>query len=311
MEVSRRAAIEGIAALAALAACGTAEKDPGFAASNAQSSQFTGATVFESAVAALEARHKAHVGVFALDTGSGNTLEHRADQRFMMCSVWKTLVVGLVLRRAQADPGLLAASAVIPADPGPIAEDSPFAKGRLGQTATYSELCGAAIRLSDNIAANILLQQFGGPPAVTDFVRSLGDATTRLDRYEEEMNYGSPEDLLDTTTARALASTYQKLLLGDALAPPQRQQLTDWMEGTTTGLHRIRAGLPAAWRVADKTGTAGRRQGNANDVAIAWPDGGRAPLAISVLTVAPGVAKPDDRLLADVASAARSALALK
>ena len=45
-----------------------------------------------------------------------------------------------------------------------------------------------------------------------------------------------------------------------------------------TGLDRLRAGLPAGWRVGDKTGTGAN--GAANDVAIAWPPG-RPPILIA------------------------------
>jgi beta-lactamase class A len=40
------------------------------------------------------------------------------------------------------------------------------------------------------------------------------------------------------------------------------------MRGATTGLARIRAGVPAGWSVGDKTGTTNT---GANDVAILWP----------------------------------------
>jgi beta-lactamase class A len=309
VEISRRAAIESIAAFAALAACGTAKKEPGLAASGAQSSQLSGAAGFASALDALEARHKAHVGVFALHTGSGRTLEYHADQRFMMCSTFKALLVGAVLRTAQDKPGLLEQVVPIPADPGPGAGYAPFARGRLGASATVAELCEASIQVSDNIAANLLIALLGGPAEVTGFFRRLGDETTRLDRYEEAMSDGDPQDLLDTTTPRAIATSLRALTLGDALAEPMRDRLVHWMLGTSTGIGCIRAGLPADWKIADKTGTGAR--GERNDIAVAWPDGGRAPMVISVLTIAPRAEKPVDQLLADVAAAARSALALK
>jgi beta-lactamase class A len=44
---------------------------------------------------------------------------------------------------------------------------------------TLSELCQAALQVSDNTAANLLLHTVGGPPAVTAFARSIGDQRTR------------------------------------------------------------------------------------------------------------------------------------
>ena len=69
------------------------------------------------------------------------------------------------------------------------------------------------------------------------------------------------------------------LLLGnDVLKPPSRARLIGWMEGATTGLQRLRSGIPSGWRVGDKTGNG--RNGAANDLAIAWPPG-RPPILVS------------------------------
>ena len=57
---------------------------------------------------------------------------------------------------------------------------------------TVAELCGAAISSGDNTAANLLLEQLGGPVAVTRLSRSLGDTVTRLDRWEPELNSAEP-----------------------------------------------------------------------------------------------------------------------
>jgi beta-lactamase class A len=56
----------------------------------------------ESPIADIERRHGGRLGVFAIDTGSGRTLAHRADERFLMCSTFKELLAALVLSRADA-----------------------------------------------------------------------------------------------------------------------------------------------------------------------------------------------------------------
>ncbi|PYP36958.1 MAG: class A beta-lactamase, partial [Gemmatimonadetes bacterium] len=48
-----------------------------------------------------------------------------------------------------------------------------------------------------------------------------------------------------------------------------RDQLIAWLVGNTTGAEKLRAGLPATWRVGDKTGMGAH--GATNDVAVAWP----------------------------------------
>jgi beta-lactamase class A len=171
---------------------------------------------------------------------------------------------------------------------------------------TVAALCQAAIAHSDNTAANLLLTILGGPPAVTAFARTLGDQVSRLDRIEPALNDVPPGELRDTSTPAQMAADLRRLALGDALDPVGRDLLTDWLLGNTTGAERIRAGLPARWRVGDKTGTGSR--GEMNDLAVVWPPR-RAPLIISVYAV-PGVpaAKPDNQVLADAASIVAKAL---
>jgi beta-lactamase class A len=144
---------------------------------------------------------------------------------------------------------------------------------------TFEELCAAIVTVSDNPAANLLLNQIGGPAGLTRFARSLGDATTRLDRTEPELNENAPDDPRDTTTARAMVDTMHRLLIGSSLSPASRERLIAWLIASQTGRQRIRGGLPGGWRAGDKTGTGSN--GAVNDLAIVWPPG-RAPILIAI-----------------------------
>ena len=92
---------------------------------------------------------------------------------------------------------------------------------------TLAELCEAAVQVSDNAAGNLLLQTIGGPPAITDFARSIGDDRLRLDRWEIELNSAVPGDPRDTSTPYALGTGYRNLLTrrraGAAAAPAARR----------------------------------------------------------------------------------------
>jgi beta-lactamase class A len=61
----------------------------------------------EHALAALETTFDGRLGVYGLDTGSGASVGHRADERFLMCSTYKMLVAGAVLRMHEHQPTLL------------------------------------------------------------------------------------------------------------------------------------------------------------------------------------------------------------
>jgi beta-lactamase class A len=159
---------------------------------------------------------------------------------------------------------------------------APVSEKHVGEPLPLATLCEAAMTLSDNGAANLLLNLLGGPPGVTAYARSLGDPTTRLDRREPELNRVKPGDPRDTTTPDAMLGDLQKLALGAALSPASRQRLVGWLVANQTGDESLRAGVPKGWRVGDKTGT-GPTGGAVNDVAIVWPPG-RAPILIAAYT---------------------------
>jgi beta-lactamase class A len=244
----------------------------------------------------LERRFDARLGVYAVDTGSGRELAYRADERFAMCSVFKALAAAAVLQRTPPEY-LEKRVHFTEAD---IIDPSPVAVQHVAEGMTIRELCDAAVRYSDNAAGNLLLADIGGPAGITAFARSLGDEVSRLDRTEPELNSAVPGDERDTTTPRAIAGSLRALVLGEHLDPADRALFTDWLVGNKTGDERIRAGVPAGWRVGDKTGTGS--YGTANDVAVLWPSDA-APIAVAVLTSRTAEdATRDDALLAEAAA---------
>lgn len=233
------------------------------------------AAPLDDQIAGLEKRNNASIGVFAANVDSNRTVAHRADETFAMCSTFKGYAAGRVLQ--QVDRGQLALDTRIFIDPSAIVANSPVTEERTGADMSIGELCQAALQHSDNTAGNLLLKLIDGPPGITAFARSIGDNRTRLDRWETALNSAIPGDLRDTSTPAALGAGYRAMLTGDVLSPPQRQQLEDWMRGNETS--SMRAGLPAGWTSADKTGSGD--YGSTNDVGIAYgPDGQRLLLAV-------------------------------
>jgi beta-lactamase class A len=165
---------------------------------------------------------------------------------------------------------------------------------------TTQALLEAAIEYSDNTAANLLLTAIGGPAGLTKYVRGLGDAVTRLDRTEPTLNTNIKGDPRDTTTPAAMLADLQTVLVGaTALSDPSRRHLIDWLVANTTGNERLRAGLPAGWRVGDKTGTG--VNGATNDIAIAWPPGKPPVLIAAYFSESRAPDADRSRALADVA----------
>lgn len=253
------------------------------------------------ALAALERGTGGRFGFCALDRTGAVLLAHRADERFLLCSTFKTFLAGAVLD--EVERGRLALSAPVPVSAADLVVHAPAVEAALGRgTMTIEELCAAATVLSDNAAANLLLGRIGGPPALTRFFARLGGRPSRLDRREPALNV--PSGRLDTTTPRAAARMLRALLDGPVLDPANRDRIERWMVDTKTGLGRLRAGLPPQLRAGDKTGTG--PNGIANDIAFADLPGGRRIYLAAYLD---GPALPAPARDARLAAAARHALA--
>ncbi|MDT0232055.1 class A beta-lactamase [Curtobacterium sp. BRB10] len=254
------------------------------------------------AFAALERRYDARLGVAAIDTGSGRTIAHRAGEQFAFASTVKVFIAAAVLD-ASSDADL---ATVVHYDRGDLLEYAPVTSDHVDTGMTVRELVDAALRSSDNTAANLLVERLGGPDAVERWLRGIGDRTTSVDRVEPDLNQGIPGDRRDTTTPERFAADLRTVLLGDALDAADRRVLREAMLGNTTGDATIRAGVDPSWRVADKTGTAS--YGVRNDIALVTPPG-REPVVLVVMTsrADPG-AEPSDALVAAATSAAVAGL---
>jgi len=260
----------------------------------------SGKTHFEDRVAAIEKRTGARIGVAALDTGSGKRLDYRSAECFPMCSTFKFLAAGAVLKLV--DGGQEKLDRFVSYGEKDILEYAPVTRAHLKDGGmTLGALCGAAIEQSDNTAGNLLLDTIGGPAGLTNFVRTIGDEKTRLDRKEPELNSAVPGDERDTTNPAAMCADMQQLLLGNLLSESSRHQLEGWLRHNETGAQLIRAGVSKTWTVGDKTGRCGN--GATNDVAIIRPPD-RAPIFVAIYSIG-STSSADDRA-ASVAEATRA-----
>ncbi|HET9639756.1 MAG TPA: class A beta-lactamase [Allosphingosinicella sp.] len=218
------------------------------------------------------------LGVAAIDTGSGREMLFDADTRYAMASTFKLPLAAAVL--AQAEDGKLSVDEELPFAPGKPLDNSPTVTANLdrGRLPIW-QLCAAAVEVSDNSAANLLLRRIGGPEALTRFLRACGDEVTRLDRFEMELNSNLPGDARDTTSPAAMARLVRKLVLGEILSQENRNRLSLWMKKSVPGPDRLKAGFPAPlWLVGHKTGTGAN--GAVNDVAVAWRSG-KPPVVVA------------------------------
>ena len=245
----------------------------------------------------LERRHGGRLGVAILYAGPRPVIvTQRGDERFPFCSTYKALAAALVLARVERRQDSL--SRRVAYGPGDLVPYSPVTEPHVGSGMTLGALCEAAVGMSDNTAGNLVLDSFGGPAALTAFLRTLGDDASRLDRREPELNEAAPDDPRDTTTPAAMARVLQRVVLGNGLAPGSRTQLAAWLMASRTGDARIRAGVPGGWRVGDKTGSGAHNL--TNDVAVLWPPRGAPRVVAAFYADADGTAEERDAVLAEV-----------
>jgi beta-lactamase class A len=223
----------------------------------------------------------ARLGVCFLDTATGEVSGNRMEEHFAMCSTFKLVLVAACLR--ESGQGRLDLTEILPFSRADLLPWAPVTGRNLASGGmSIAALAQAAQEQSDGVAANLLVKRLGGPAAVTAKFRAMGDSVTRLDRYEPDLGLVLSADLRDTTTPLAMAQLVRRITTGDLLQSGSREQLLLWMQNTSTGPNRLRAGLPSDWRTGNKTGT-GRTEGTTNkcnDVAITFPPG-RPPIIVA------------------------------
>jgi beta-lactamase class A len=254
-------------------------------------------------LAALEARHGGRLGV-AIQAGD-KRVQWRGAERFAYCSTFKLFLAAAILQRVGRGADRL--DRAVPIRQSDMVPYAPTTGPAVGATLTVEQLCKAAVELSDNPAANILIRAMGGLDAWRAWYRALGDEVTRVDRFETELNSALAGDPRDTTTPAQAIADLAAVLTGDLLSPPHRRLLETWLVETPTGAGRIKAAVPKGFRVGHKTGTGAA--GPANDIGIIWPPSG-APILIAVyFTECPNATDAErDAVVADAARAALKAV---
>lgn len=222
-----------------------------------------------------------------------------------MCSTSKVASTALVLQRA--DKGIERLDRKIIFSRKDVVSYSPITEKHVGpEGMTVAEVCQAAMTWSDNTAANLLLSSFGGPKALTAFLRSIGDPVTRLDRTEPALNEARPGDPWDTTTPAAMLDDLHSFVFGNVLSATSRSMLSNWLVENKTGATSLRAGMPGDWKVGDKTGSGG--YGSTNDIAVIWAPR-RAPVLVTAyLSECPLPSEERYAILADIGRAVASTI---
>ncbi|MEY9212353.1 class A beta-lactamase [Thermobifida halotolerans] len=298
---TRRAGVAAVLVLAFVPLLGCAAAEESAASAPEDAAPSTAAV--DAEFARLEEEFGARLGVYAVDTGTDEVVAYNADERFAYASTFKALAVGAVLRRNPVEE----LQEVVTYTAEDLVAHSPITEQHVDTGMTLREVCDAALRYSDNTAANLLFDELGGPEGLEAVLREIGDDVTNVDRIETELNEAVPGDARDTSTPRAMATSLGEFALGGALPGDRQEILIDMMRRNTTGGTLIRAGVPQDWEVGDRTGAGG--YGTRNAIAVLWPPNG-GPVLLAVMSSRDTEdAEYDDALVAETASVVVEALA--
>ncbi|MDU3338254.1 class A beta-lactamase [Paraclostridium bifermentans] len=234
-------------------------------------------TQYSTDFAKLESNYGVKLGVYVFNAETNKKIAYNADERFAYCSTFKALAAGAILEKYSIED----LKQVVNFTQKDIVSHSPVSKDKITTGMTIEEICDAAVRQSDNTAANLLFDLLDGPSGFKTNLNKLGDSVTEPARKETELNDAIPGDIRDTSTPKQLAIDLKEYTSGKALTEDKKKILIDWMSNNTTGDKLIRAGAPKDWVVADKSGAGS--YGTRNDIAIVTPPN-KKPIFVAVLS---------------------------
>ncbi|MGY3312536.1 beta-lactamase class A [Peribacillus simplex] len=225
----------------------------------------------------LEKEYDARLGVYAIDTGTKETVEFHENERFAYASTFKALAAAVLLK--QNPISVLEEIRTFTNED--IVTYSPITEDFVNKGMSLGKIAEAAMQYSDNTAGNLLFKELGGPDGFEKALRESGDTITMADRIEPDLNEAIPGESRDTSTPKALATTLEVFGISEYLPADKQEIFTNWLKGNTTGDSLIRAGVPESWEVGDKSGAGG--YGTRNDIAIVWPPN-REPIIIAIMS---------------------------
>ena len=234
-------------------------------------------TPVEKEIKFIEKNLSAHIGVAVLNTKTGDHWHYKGNERVPLASTFKTIACAKLLHDAESDKALLGRTVLVKSEE--LVTYSPITEKYVGQEIKLKDACAATMQTSDNTAANIIINAVAGTQGITDFIRSIGDDVTRLDRFEPELNEALLNDIRDTTTPNAITKTINTLLFGSVLSKPSQQQLKEWMVNNQVTGNLLRSVLPEDWKIADRSGAGGF--GTRSITAVVWGEA-QSPLIISI-----------------------------
>jgi beta-lactamase class A len=148
------------------------------------------------------------------------------------------------------------------------------------------ELLRLSTSLSDNVAADIVLQVVGGHSAVNSYMASIGVIGFHLENGEHTLQRDPTAQYRNWFEPAGAVQLLSLLSDRSPLTPEHTQLLLKWMQDTPHGKLQIKGDLPPRTIVMHKTGSSGFMNGMTpatNDIGlITLPDGRHLAIAVFI-----------------------------
>lgn len=243
----------------------------------------------EAIVRSVTEGKRATVGV-AVVTDAGEVQVVNDTVRFPLMSVFKYHIALAVLHRLDERKLPLETELFVRPDDlqphtySPLRDKYPDGNFKL----SIADLLRYSVSLSDNNACDILLDYLGGPAVVDAYIRTLGFDRFSISATEQMMGAKIENEYLNWAAPSSVAQLLKLFFHRPLFAPAYKSFLEQTLIETSTGMNKLRAGLPGEVTLGHKTGSSSRTQEGMrvadNDVGfVRLPDGRQYYIAAFVM----------------------------
>ncbi len=117
------------------------------------------------------------------------------------------------------------------------------------------ELLSAAVSVSDNVAADIVLRIVGGPAVLDSYIKSIGVTGFHLEDGEDALARDVTAQYRNWFAPAGAVQLLRRISDDSPVTAEHTRLLLQWMADASTAGHRVRGDLPAGTSVMHKTGS--------------------------------------------------------
>lgn len=171
----------------------------------------------------------------------------------------------------------------------------------------YKEIIKYTVSISDNNTCDFLIDFVGGIENVNSYIRSLGIDDFNFSKTEDDMHRDIMNSYNNWSTPLSMTQLIRKIYTENILSCEYFKFLEQTMLETSSGVDKLRAGLPGNIKLGHKTGHSDRRPdgvqiGEADSGVIYLPNGEKCYITVFIKDSKESD-KDNARIMADIAKA--------